>query len=326
VIREVALAVMLVGLLAIAGEASASTTSTGWSATLAESSVVQGAQILAEVSGPPNGTYAAIVNVQPFNSSAPALAVAMRLPAFADLANGSAVGEVSLNTTSLGAEMVQVTLSNATVGTFARFWVQVWPGGPELAGEDQKINQLGLNLAENASRVNSLLSLRQDVQNWALFAVIWSSVWSGVLLYVVLATRTSAQERRFMRAGVDAASAIATRRLTIDSDHGVDNPIPLLESDGRAVFVLDPPVCETCRIPQRRARLAEHARTHKLTEEEIESRTVPSVLAERESRTVIEASRLSRPAAGRKPRAPEAQTLDMGDLSDLAAMDPSEEG
>lgn len=290
-LREVLLSVMLLGLLGIAVHASAAP-AVGWSASLS-GPVAQGSLMVIQILGPPDGNYSVAVDVQPFNSTTPVLMQYLTMPSYAALSNGSALGEARVPTTNLGAEMVQVVLSNNSTGEFAMLYVQIQPGGPELAALSTQVQQLQFDLNENASRLQSLLYLRQEVQNWAIFAVAWSSALAALLFYAMFATRSSARERRFLH----VLGKIPKKRTYIETDWVKEEPLPVLLSDGTSLFVLNPPVCETCRVPQQRSQLRRHAAKHRLPPEEIEARIVPSEEAEREARQVIEASRRGRPSA-----------------------------
>lgn len=257
-------------LLATAAPVFAQPTPT-WSASLVADSVPQGSQIVVEVIGPPNGTYAAFVYVQPFNSTPPAEAAVLALPSFANLANGSAVGELSLNTSSLGAEMVQVAVSNASAGVFGEFWVEITPGGPAIAALENQLLLYKYDLAENASRVYSLLSLQQNVKNWAIFAVSFSAITFIVEVILIVATRTAARERRLVRRLAGLAGRVMKRKRSLSwtDGWGVDND-ELPRPDPRAVFIARPPLCALCSYRDRWPVIAAHlSNAHKIPDTDI---------------------------------------------------------
>ncbi|MGI0156534.1 MAG: hypothetical protein ACREDE_10455, partial [Thermoplasmata archaeon] len=202
------------------------------------------------------------------------------LPDYATLANGSAVGEARIPTASLGVETVQVTVTNASVGNFAVMYVRITETVPSTVLEGQ-ILQLQYDLLENASRVYSLLSLQQNVENWTIFAIGVSLGAFAIETFLVIVTRTAAQEKRLSRRIRKVGEDFATRKPSTDSTGGAEIPTVVLYGDARAVFVAVPPECDVCSLPQTREHLADHLATHHIPSADIPRRIKPSVEGER---------------------------------------------
>ncbi len=308
-LRETVLAVGLVALVALSANALAAPVP-GWSAAPVSNSVPLGSQLAVMVTGPPNGTFVIAVNVQPFNSSLPPVeAVAMRLPPRAELANGSAVGEAELNTTALGIETVEVSVSNATLGTFGVFYIAITATVSSTLIENQ-IVQLQYDLMENASRVDSLLGLQENVKNWAIYTVAVAAALFAVETLLVASTwdtRPSAWLRRRGKSFLKGERGIShTGSWTIDET--VEAP------DVRAVFVAPDMACEVCDIPQQYARKVRHiVEAHGLDPAEAEEKVVADRRAEERAAAAIR-STASAPTAPATGGAPTPERIDVGDL------------
>lgn len=235
-----------------------------------------------EVSGPPNGTFIVSVNVQPFNTTSPVYENVSEMPASASLPNGSAVLQIFVPTGSLGVELVMVTLSNATSGVFGTFYVGVLDGSVT-----QRLNQQQNDLNENASRINALLGDRNLYRNWMVTAIAFTTVLDGFLLYVIFATRTAAREKRWVKKQSQAVGNFAKVKPSVDATPGHEIPTRTLTGNPSAVWVLRPPLCEVCRIPQYREVIADHGAAHGLTAGEVARRLSASDEGRRHARAVI---------------------------------------
>ena len=311
-LRETVLAVGLVALVALSANALAAPVP-GWSAAPVSNSVPLGSQLAVMVTGPPNGTFVIALNVQPFNSSLPPVeAVAMRLPAVAALANGSAVGEAELNTTTLGIETVEVSVSNATLGTFGIFYIAVTATVSSTFIENQVL-QLQYDLMENASRVDSLLGLQQNVKNWAAYTVGVAVVLFAIETLLVVSTwdtRPSAWLRKRGRSFLKGERGVShTGSWTIEET--VEAP------DVRAVFVAPDMACEVCDIPQQYARKVQHiVKAHGLSEDEAALHVHADRRAEERAAAAIRstASASASAASAAADGAPAPARIDVGDL------------
>lgn len=148
-----------------------------------------------QVVGPPNGTFSVAVNPLPFNTSQPVFTGLYELPATAELTNGSAIGEVSLNTTLLGIQGYELRLASSNSTVFGTEVVSVTTGVSYVL-IDTEIEQLNYGARENASRITSLLWNEGNLQNEYLYAVIAGFSETALLVILMYYTRTSAAEKR----------------------------------------------------------------------------------------------------------------------------------
>lgn len=289
-IREAIPAVALVIVLATVPGFVLATPTPVWSASLVSGSVGLGTPIAIEVQGPPNGTFGFAIYVQPFNSSAPAYANTTNLPATPSLANNTAEEELKLNTSLLGVESVLVRLSNQSAGAFASFTVQITD--PVSSTQIQnELQQLQYDLLVNASRVSNLLYLKGQVQGWAEFAVFFSLACFGVEVFLILATRTSTQERRIMRTARSIGHRILwqQRGQSHTGTWTIDDAVP--PPDPRAIFIAKHPQCDICELPQRLDSLAAHQQqVHRIPADQIPYEYVASHEANRRVRESIQVS------------------------------------
>ena len=232
-----------------------------WSYTVVSPSVPQGSNLLIAVEGAPNGSYFVSLNPEPFNFSLPVFAESYKLPLVATLPNDTAVGEVSVNTSLFAPAGYQLSITGSSGGLIGTTeLVQVTTASDTALVN--RVNQLSFDLGVNATRVNGLLYLRDQVWSWCIFAVAWSTVWTVALLYLVLATRTSARERRLIEKSLDIGHGIIHQPRSQTFSGAWEIQKKGKPADPRAVFVLKPPICEVCEMPGVYAQAEAHGRAH----------------------------------------------------------------
>lgn len=311
-LRELLLALALVAVVVTVPALASAQATPGWSAAIANYSVPLGNPIDVQVMGPPNGSYAVVVNVQPFNSSAPAYANVSRLPATASLANGSALAEFQVPTANLGIETVMLTLTNTSGGTFATFYVALNDQGGPIEAQVQQLayEQLVLN-----AREQSLLYTQGQYRDWMLFTVAVSLTATGANIALTYLTRTAAQEKRLVKAMKRSAARVTERDIGVSAMPGVDEPEYFLMADPRALFAVAPEICDACRIPRTRPAAFQHATEHGLSPEEANARVVASEMGERHTRDLLSAMRPKHAAAtAHEAEAARVASVDLTDI------------
>ena len=230
-----------------------------------------GAPLLLQVVGPPNGTFSVALNPEPFNTSQPVYDRLYQLPATTELSNGSSVGEVSINTSlfAIAAYEVKLASSNSTVFGTSTVFITTGVDATALLAE---IEQLQYGAEENASRITSLLYMQGQLQTENLFVVSLAVVLFGIILFLIIATRTAAGEKRFLKSLKRFASKVAfSGKAGMTS--GEAGPWEVAERDPKInpekVWVAG--LCGGCELRHTRAALLLHMRNvHRMQPAEAE--------------------------------------------------------
>ena len=169
-----------------------------WYFSVIQSQVPEGVPLILQVMGPPNGTFTVTLNGLPFNTSQPVFYQFYELPATSELSNGSAIGEVSVNTSLLAIEGYEVRLASANSTVFGTAIVSVTTGisAPYI---DTQIEQLENGARENASRITSLLYLQGQLQTDLWYVLITAGAFFALTTFLIFATRTAAGEKRLKK-------------------------------------------------------------------------------------------------------------------------------
>ncbi|MGA7861352.1 MAG: hypothetical protein WCB19_05790 [Thermoplasmata archaeon] len=297
---ELLLAVAFIALVAFVPNIVSASPAPVFKCEVLQPQVPQGAPIVAEVTGPPNATFSLSLYPLPFNTSQPVLSALYQLPAVATLPNGTAIGEVSVNTSILGIEGYLMVLETGNGTPFAKLVVAVTTGIPSVQIVST-LEQIEFNLAVNASRVSALFYEQGRLQNGYFYVIGLTGVEFIVLLLVVLETRTSVGEKRFMRSLKRIGHKIEFKGKAGMSAGHWDIPETVATSNRERVWVAD--CCPRGQKRHTRAELLEHGMSvHRLTEHEFEPRMRISKDARREIREELQAVRA--PAIMHPPKAP----------------------
>ncbi len=310
-IRELALSLALVALIVcVPGIVQAGAPPPNFYFTVISDQVTTGEPLLLQVVGPPNATFTVTLNPEPFNTSQPVFSQFYQLPPVAALANGSAIGEVSVNTSLFAISAYRMSVASANSTIFGREVVYVTVGTPTavLAGQ---LEQLRFDLAENASRVISL-GEALDMENVVYLYVVGLSITLfGILMFTIIATRTAAGERRFMRSLKGGISRLSFRGPAgMTAGHwAIEEQMSGINTERIWVAGL----CPRCELRHTRSELFAHMRAvHRMDGEQAEKYVRISREARREVRRKLEEEIL--PSMRQAPKAKPAPVLDLSDL------------
>jgi hypothetical protein len=256
VIRETALAVACVALIVcVPGIIQGTPPPPPFYANVISTTVTQGEPILIQVVGPPNATFTVTLNPLPFNTSQPVFSQFYQLPPVAALTNGSAIGEVAVNTTLFAVSGYRLNIASANSTIFDTQIVTVGIGTATAVIEGQ-IEQMQFDLQENASRVLSLSYALYQERTVDLYVVILSVVLFAVLLVVIIGTRTAAGERRLMRTAKRIVHGAAFRGgAGMTAGHwATEDVVPKVNPD--RIWASD--LCPTCELRHTRTELLQH--------------------------------------------------------------------
>lgn len=317
-IREMLVALFIVVLLA-GGNAVASSLPGGptWSYTVTNNTIPTGNYLILDVDGPPNGTFTVTLNPEPFNSSQPVFDQIYQEPKTPSLANGTASAEVRINTTYFAIEALQVTVANAQgirIGTPSLVFITVGTATQVL---EAQIVQLQYDIEVNASRIQSLLYERTELENADAWAVGTCAALFAILLFLIIFTRTAAAEKRLGKKirRVGRAFAIGGPGY-IDHTGAFEVPEEIPKVDPDEIWVAN--LCPICRLPHTRQKLVDHLMgpTHKLTLLECDQYIRVSEDARRRMQHFFETER--KEARELQPKGTAKVGLDLTDVLDLS--------
>ena len=286
-IREVLIAVLaavLVGGVAGMSHAAGATT---WGYSVVESQVSQGAMLDVIVTGPPNGTFTVTLNPLPFNTSTPIYSSEFALPSAISLSNGTTIGSVQINTTLFAIAGYQLTVAqtgglpvgNSTI-------VHITP--PSDATLQNQIDTISETQLIDNLRIQSLLYLRSEALGWTEFAVGFSLGTFAILLYLIIATRTSARERRLVEKTLSFGHRLLWQTTGVVHTGAWSLPKEESRVDPTVTFVARKPRCSICELPTRRDAMASHLVTaHRVDPSRVDSEVVSSRAAEERIRSQI---------------------------------------
>lgn len=320
-LRETLLAVsLMVVLVTVPGFSLASTTPT-WSYSVVDTQVPQGALLVVSVMGPPNGTFTLSLNPLPFNSSNAIFTELYSLPNSTSLPNGTASGEVRLNTSLFAIQGYRLTLSQSDgtpIGLPTTLSIVV----PEDTALVNQVSQLQFDLEVNATRLAGLLYLRDEVKGWAEFAVGVSLGTFAIETYLILATRTAAQERRMVAKINDVGHRLIWQKRGIEHTGSWTVTQPAGEIDPRAIFIAARPQCEVCEMPQKWQAVADHLTVvHRIPADGVSAAIVSSPDATTRVRTSMRAQRDSEgPTYRGRSKAAKASGSGAGTFVDLSGI------
>lgn len=247
-----------------------------------ETQIPQGAPLIVEVTGPANGTFNLTLNPLPFNTSQPVFDQFYSLPAKATLANNTAVGEVSINTTLFAIEGYVLTLRQANGSAFARILVAV-TAGIDASALISVIEQIQFNAAVNASRITSLFYEQGRLQNEYLYVAVLTAVEFVILLLLIMETRTTVGEKRFMRNLKRLGHKAAFKGKSGMSAGHWTKEEPYAQIDPEMVWVAD--CCFRGQLRHTRPQLLAHMWTvHRMTEAE----AIPMVRVSKDARREVQ--------------------------------------
>jgi hypothetical protein len=292
-----------------------------WSYSVIDDNVPLGNPIVLSVLGPPNGTFTVEVTTEPFNESLPVFAQTYQEPKVPSMANGSSQMEVNVNTTLLGVEAVQITLldiSGKDIGVPKIAFISS-PQEPIQALEAQ-IDQLWFQQNVSTDRQMSLLYAEQQLTNEMLFMVGIAISLFVIEVFLIFATRTSAQERRLMAKATDTGHRILWQKRGVEHTGSWTRASPATPADPRAVFIAKNPQCEVCEMPQQYPAAAAHLRVdHHVPAEQIGGAIVASPEAGQRIRESMRAQRdIEGPTSRGKAKASKASGVHV-DLSGIIA-------
>ena len=309
-IRETCLAIALVALVvAVPGIVrAAAPVNPSFYFSVISDQVATGEPIVLQVVGPPNDTFTVSLNPEPFNTSQPVFSEFYQLPPVAALENGSAIGEVSVNTTlfAIAGYLLIVRSANSTIIGQDIVYITVGTPTAVLAGE---IEQLRFDLQENASRLVSTAEALDRENIIYLYVVGLSGVEFVILLLFIIGTRTAASERRFWRRVAEAFHRLGFKgRAGVRSGHWSKEDV-IAAIDPTRVWVMD--LCATCEKRHTREELLAHAfGIHRLEAKAAEKYFRVSREARKEIMNDIETMRVARVPRKEQP------VLDLSDLPD----------
>jgi len=275
--------------------------------TVIQDQVATGEPLMLQVVGPPNATFTVALNPEPFNTSQPVFSTLYQLPANPSLTNGSAIGEVSINTTLFAISAYRLTVSSVNSTIIGREVVFITVGTPTavLAGQ---IEQLQLNLIENASRVQSLTYALYQQRTVDLYVLVVTGIEFVILLLFIVGTRTTAGDRRFWKRMRDTIHKIGMKGQSgVRTGHwSKDEAVAVI--DPKKVWVMD--LCSTCEKWHTHSELIDHAKLiHRMEPKEAERYIRVSRDAQREVLEEIKTEATRRP-----PHEP-APVLELDDLT-----------
>ena len=289
--------------------------------TVINTSVEQGVPFLVQVYGPPNGTFGVALYSQPFNDSPAVFSAVYLLPGFATLANGSAVGQVQVNTSLLGLEpfLLRLTVANGS-DIAAPTILQVQPPGDTVT--QTKIQTLQYDMAENFSRIMAIGEEQGREKGYYLASIVAAVASSARCILVVAVTRTSLAERKLAQR-VRNPFGVFTRGDSSWEATGFWSPErPGVRPNAEAIFVCtktNPRDCNNeCLVPQLRSRLVDHLIVrHHVPPERVDEMISTDPAATKRVREHLREEGMSS-ARERTRRERRSKPVEAVDLSDIA--------
>jgi hypothetical protein len=314
-IREVTVAIGLSVLIVIGtGMAAAQVVQTpNWFIQIPQYNVTYGDLLLVDVYGPPNGTFWVTLSSEPFNSSVPVFQQEYQEPAVNLLPNGTASGEVRINTTFFDIGGLKLNVFQADGAEIGSALVFIGIGGSTSVLQAE-ITQLQYDLEENATRLLGLLYQQGHLENDLLYTVITATVLFAIEIFLIVFTRTAAQESRLGRKLVRIGSAIASSGPGYIESTGpftVERKPPHVDID--KFWVANQ--CGICDLPHNRPDLLKHLMgpAHRMNQKEAESWIRVDPEARRRMQDYLGRGRMERTARVNRVK-PSTPTLDLTDL------------
>lgn len=242
------LALLTVAAIALAPQGSAGIVSpVTWTSSHPASEVALGGNLYLTVSGPPNGTFSVAVYPQPFNYSQAIESFSFNLTNQTN-ATGYAEGIATIPSAGMYLNgLYELRVWNDTVGVFSESVVMVALGG-NLSQINNRLNSSDLNGSVGSARQSSLLAHQGMEDFWNIFAVAGSWSVSGIVILVLVVTRTRVGATPLGR----RARAFGTSLISRTEGVHFGDEVPI-ETDDNPEAVWKCPVfreCIACRTRQ----------------------------------------------------------------------------